>query len=293
MNWDAITQHIEDATGRPFQISSVHPVGGGDINAAYRIQSQQTAYFVKLNRPDREAMFGAEFAGLKAMAATGTVRVPCPITFGCSTESAFIVLEFLELEHKSVKADELLGQQLAAMHLQTQAFFGWHRDNTIGSTLQPNGRCPDWVTFWQERRLGFQLRLAVENGYLGHLQKKGEQLNTSLPAFFETYHPTPALLHGDLWGGNASADDLGQPVMYDPACYFGDREADLAMTELFGGFSACFYAAYHETFPLDAGYAQRKILYNLYHILNHLNLFGPGYLRQAESMMDQLLAELK
>jgi protein-ribulosamine 3-kinase len=293
MNWDPITQHLEAAIGQPFKISRVQPVGGGDINAAYRLQAEEMSFFVKLNRPEREAMFAAEFAGLAAMAATRTVRVPAPVTFGKTKESAFIVLEYLDLSHKSKHADERLGQQLAILHLQRQASFGWHLDNTIGSTPQLNGQYDDWITFWRERRLGFQLRLAAENGYSGSLQRKGEQLTASLPFFFDNYQPKPSLLHGDLWGGNASADSLGQPVLYDPACYFGDHEADLAMTELFGGFSAGFYAAYRETFPVDAGYAQRKILYNLYHILNHLNLFGAGYLRQAESMMSQLLAELK
>jgi len=293
MNWEPITQHLEAAIGQSFKISRVQSVGGGDISAAYRLQGEETSYFVKLNRPEREAMFAAEFAGLEAMAATQSVRVPSPVTYGKTQESAFIVLEYLELNHKSKQADERLGQQLASLHLQRQAYFGWHLDNTIGSTPQLNGQYSDWITFWRERRLGFQLRLAAENGYSGSLQKKGEQLSASLSVFFDTYQPKPSLLHGDLWGGNASADKLGQPVLYDPACYFGDHEADLAMTELFGGFSAGFYAAYRETFPLDAGYAQRKILYNLYHILNHLNLFGAGYLSQAESMMSQLLAELK
>lgn len=293
MNWDPITQHLEAAIGQPFRIRRVLSVIGGDINAAYRLQGEETSYFVKLNRPEREAMFAAEFAGLAVMAATRTVRVPAPVTYGKTKESAFIVLEYLDLNHKSKQADERLGLQLATLHLQRQAYYGWHLDNTIGSTPQLNGQYSDWITFWRERRLGFQLRLAAENGYSGSLQQKGEKLSASLPVFFESYQPKPSLLHGDLWGGNASADNLGQPVLYDPACYFGDHEADLAMTELFGGFSAGFYAAYRETFPVDAGYAQRKILYNLYHILNHLNLFGAGYLSQAESMMSQLLAELK
>ncbi|MGZ8947750.1 MAG: fructosamine kinase family protein, partial [Methylococcaceae bacterium] len=171
-------------------------------------------------------------------------------------------------------------------------YFGWHRDNTIGSTLQINNQSNDWLTFWREQRLGFQLKLAGNNGYGGSLQANGECLCSDMAILFNDYMPQPSLLHGDLWAGNAAVDKLGSPVIFDPACYYGDREADLAMTELFGGFSRDFYAAYQAVWPLDDGYDVRKTLYNLYHILNHLHLFGGGYLRQAESMMAMLLSEI-
>jgi fructosamine-3-kinase len=179
------------------------------------------------------------------------------------------------------------------MHRQAQPYFGWRRDNTIGSTLQLNSSSDDWLTFWREQRLGFQLKLAANNGYGGSLQAKGERLCSDMAVFFEHYSPHPSLLHGDLWAGNAAVDKQGRPVVFDPACYYGDREADLAMTELFGGFSPDFYSAYQAEWPLDHGYSLRKTFYNLYHSLNHLNLFGGGYLRQAESMMAQLLAEIR
>lgn len=188
---------------------------------------------------------------------------------------------------------EVLGHQLAALHRQPRPYFGWHRDNAIGSTPQLNGRHDDWIEFWRERRLGFQLDLAGRNGHCGSLQRQGEQLRARLAGLFEGYRPTPALLHGDLWSGNAASIADGQPVIFDPAVYYGDREADLAMTELFGGFPERFYAAYREALPLEAGYASRRTLYNLYHALNHLNLFGSGYRAQAEGMIAQLLAELR
>lgn len=291
MNWQNIIQHIESATGRPFTLVNVQSLAGGDINAAYRLQAEHRSFFVKLNRPERLPMFAAEATGLQALAQTRTIRVPELIACGNTPEHAFLVLEYIALNRLNTRSEQLLGQQLAQLHRQKQAYFGWHRDNTIGSTAQVNGHYHDWLTFWQEQRLGYQLALAAERGYDGRLQALGEQLGRNLKPLFSGYRPQPALVHGDLWGGNAAADDQGNPVIYDPACYFGDRETDIAMTELFGGFSPAFYQAYQAAYPLDPGYGRRKALYNLYHILNHLNLFGQGYLHQAENMLSKLLAD--
>ncbi|MDO8262983.1 MAG: fructosamine kinase family protein [Gallionella sp.] len=172
----------------------------------------------------------------------------------------------------------------------TASRFGFPHDNFIGTTPQPNGWKDDWVDFWREHRLCFQLHLAAQNGYGGQLQALGGKLLDMLPAFFAGYTPQPSLLHGDLWSGNHAFLADSTPVIFDPAPYYGDRECDLAMTELFGGYPTDFYAAYRAAYPLDAGYAVRKDLYNLYHILNHANLFGGGYVRQAEQMMQRLLA---
>jgi fructosamine-3-kinase len=288
-----IAQQIQSSTGEPFELLSTQSLSGGDINSAYRFQGRQRSYFVKLNHPHLLPMFTAELAGLQALAATKTLRVPLPITCGASSEHAFIVLEIIEWGANSPTASRLLGQQLARLHQQPQTYFGWQLDNTIGTTPQPNPHHTDWLVFWREQRLGHQLRLAKSNGYGGRLQSLGEQLCDQLGAFFTDYKPIPSLLHGDLWGGNTAVDQHGQPVIFDPACYYGDRETDLAMTELFGGFDRHFYAAYQATWPLDQGFTTRKILYNLYHILNHLNLFGGGYARQAETMLEKLLAEIR
>jgi len=164
-------------------------------------------------------------------------------------------------------------------------------NNHIGATPQSNDWQYSWSDFWREQRLGYQLDLAASNGYGGKLQTLGKQLLMRFPSLID-HAPVPSLIHGDLWGGNMSFDSNAQPVIYDPATYYGDREAEIAMTELFGGFSADFYAAYQDAWPLDQGYAARKTLYNLYHILNHLNLFGGGYLGQAQGMMERLLAEV-
>ncbi|MGH8771624.1 MAG: fructosamine kinase family protein [Burkholderiales bacterium] len=283
--WNLISRSISDAIGQKYSATTITPVGGGCINSASRIEGNGLTFFVKLNDAAKFPMFEAEATALEEIARTHTVRVPQPICCGVEASQAFLVLEHIELGARGDWA--LLGAQLAQLHKTTSEQFGWARDNTIGSTPQINTQCDDWIEFWRERRLGFQLSLAAKNGY--GLQKKGERLMASLDFFFRDCQPQPSLLHGDLWGGNAAFDQDGNPVIFDPAVYFGDREADLAMTELFGGFGRAFYSAYDEAFPLDNGYKVRKTLYNLYHVLNHLNLFGGSYLRQAETMIDGLL----
>jgi protein-ribulosamine 3-kinase len=202
---------------------------------------------------------------------------------------AWLVLEYLPLGSRGSGAD--LGRRLAAMHRHTAPSYGWTRDNTIGSTPQDNTRMDDWIGFFRERRLRPQYDLAARHGAPCRVMDKGERLMAGLAGLFGGHRPAASLLHGDLWGGNHGYS-AGEPVIFDPAVYYGDREADLAMTELFGGYPADFYAAYREAWPLDPGYALRKTLYNLYHVLNHYNLFGGGYLGQAEHMTERLLAEL-
>lgn len=291
--WLQVERQIGAATGLPFTARTRQALGGGCINQAWRVDAGQQRYFVKVNQAVELPMFEAEAAGLAEIAATCTVRVPQPLCWGIAAGRAYVVLEYLPLGGNGARAMETLGRQLALLHQQPQPCFGWHRDNTIGSTPQHNDRSDDWIAFWGAQRLGFQLERAVCNGCGSALQRQGEQLLARLEGLFEGYRPLPALLHGDLWSGNAGCTVTGEPVIFDPAVYYGDREADLAMTELFGGFSAAFYAAYREIAPLEAGYPQRRTLYNLYHILNHFNLFGGGYRAQAERMTAQLLAELR
>jgi protein-ribulosamine 3-kinase len=286
----AVAQRIADTTGAPFALRAQHSVGGGCINNAVVLQDGNRRYFVKFNEAARLAMFTAEAEGLKEMAQTLTVRTPQPVCWGIADGFAYLVLEYLDLRNADSRCQERLGQQLAGMHHVTGDQFGWRLDNTIGSTPQINSRSSDWLQFWRDHRLGYQLELAARNGR--HLASQGERLMADLGGFFVDYLPVPSLLHGDLWGGNVGAAEQ-QPVIFDPAVYYGDREADLAMTELFGGFSSRFYQAYRDAWPLDAGYSVRKTLYNLYHVLNHFNLFGGGYGAQAEHMIDSLLSELR
>lgn len=293
MDWQIISEQIAQTTGQTFQVVSAQRLAGGDINAAFCVNGEHGRYFVKSNRAALATMFAAEFAGLQALAATGAVRVPTPVLHGVAGDQAYLVLEYVELAGFNKAGERLFGRQLAELHRLPQPWFGWHRDNTIGSTPQPNPQHAEWPDFWRSQRLGYQLKLAAQHGYGDRLQILGERLCADMDALFVAYRPQPALLHGDLWSGNAAVDGSGLPVMFDPACYYGDRETDVAMTALFGGFSQDFYAAYQDVYPLDSGYATRKTFYNLYHILNHLNLFGGGYARQAESMMSALLAELR
>jgi fructosamine-3-kinase len=164
--------------------------------------------------------------------------------------------------------------------------FGWDINNTIGSTVQINNWTANWAEFWAKHRIGYQLKLARRRG--GHFPQ-GERLLEVIPELLAGHEPQPSLVHGDLWGGNAGVTSAGEPVIFDPAAYFGDREVDIAMTELFGGFSAQFYRGYNQVWPLEGGYDQRKTLYNLYHILNHFNLFGGSYESQANQMINRIL----
>lgn len=289
--WETVSSAISKATGTEFHAEQQQSVGGGCINSAYRISEGVRSYFVKLNTVDGLEMFEAEADGLHALRAPAALKVPEPVATGLAAGQAFIAMEDVSLGGSGSGAR--FGQELAALHRTTQSRFGWFRDNTIGSTPQYNDEADDWIAFWREQRLGAQLSMAAGKGHGGQLQKLGEELMSAFPALFTDYTPQPSLLHGDLWSGNYAYTSDGEPVIFDPAVYFGDREADIAMTELFGGFGGDFYAAYDEAWPLDPGYSVRKSLYNLYHILNHLNLFGGGYGEQAVGIMRRLLSELR
>ncbi len=290
--WQSLEQAVSDATGQLFTIDHKTGLSGGSINSAYRIAGGGHNYFVKLNQAYKLDMFEAEADGLHELAAAKAIRMPAPVCFGEAEGKSWLVTEYIELGRGAGDSAQYLGQQLAALHRHTSERFGWFRDNTIGSTAQENSWSDSWIDFYRDYRLLYQLRLAAKNGFTGSLQLKGERLLADLDIFFSSYSPVPSLLHGDLWGGNYAFDKTGQPVIFDPAVYYGDREADIAMTELFGGFSSEFYRAYQEVCPMDEGYKVRKTLYNLYHILNHTNLFGGTYASQAESMIDRLLAEI-
>lgn len=293
--WTQITDHISNITGKSFFVNNSRSVSGGCINQGYAISSDTDTYFVKLNSASQvgrslslvEVMFEAEAKALEQMLATATIRVPKVICWGTAENSAYLVLEWLELGKGDSQSWLELGRKLAAMHLHTSdRGMGWEQNNTIGSTPQINTWTTDWAEFYSKYRLGYQFQLAKKRG--GHFPQH-KQLLAAIPQLL-THQPQPSLVHGDLWGGNAACTVSGEPVIFDPAVYFGDREVDIAMTELFGGFPAAFYRGYNEVFPLDSGYEKRKTLYNLYHILNHFNLFGGSYESQANRMITQILA---
>lgn len=303
--WDKISAHISEVTGDKFAIDNRRSVSGGCINQGYAISSSSRAYFAKINQASQVAMFEAEALGLQQMRETQTIRVPEPICWGTEGNWAYIVLEWLDLGSRGGdSAWEEMGRKLAQMHKYTppsppllrgrekanstllRGCFGWDRNNTIGSTVQINNWTATWTQFWAEHRIGSQLKLAKSRG--GHFSQ-GERLLEEIPELLAGYEPEPSLVHGDLWGGNAGVTSAGEPVIFDPATYWGDREVDLAMTELFGGFPAQFYRGYNQVWQLDSGYEKRKTLYNLYHILNHFNLFGGSYESQANQMINRIL----
>ncbi len=289
IDWNQINSQIGKHTGKPFQPIQTRSIGGGCINSCFFLSDGNKKYFVKTNASTLSGMFEVEAAGLKLIADTESVRTPRPICLGIAQPHAYLVLEYIAMGGPSNNA--LAGELLAALHGNLKKQFGWDRDNNIGSTRQPNHWSHEWIDFWRSQRLGFQLQQAAKQGYIGRLQQRGDKLLDLFPELID-HNPEPSLIHGDLWSGNLGYQLNGDPVIYDPAVYFADREAEIAMTELFGGFGSSFYRAYNNAWMLDRGYATRKNLYNLYHILNHLNLFGGGYADQALSMIDSLLAEL-
>ena len=293
----AVVQAIEEAIGESFELTGTSPVTGGCIHTALRVEGETAAgkksFFAKLNEAGKGAMFAAEKDGLEAIGKAGAIRAPRVVAQGADDEQSWLVLEWLELAPLEGRGAGALGEALAAQHRIAQEKFGWARDNFIGSTPQVNGWSTDWLSFYRDRRIHTQLRFAAHNRLPSRMIDRGERLLADIAVFFGTYSPARSLLHGDLWGGNAAALADGTPAVFDPAVYVGDREADLAMTELFGGFPKEFKAAYVTAWALDAGYGTRRDLYNLYHLLNHANLFGGGYVRQAEQTIEKLLSEIR
>ena len=267
-------------------------VEGGCINDCFRYATAKGSVFVKVAEASRLEMFEAEAEGLRELSAAQAVRVPIVLGVGSVSGQALLALEWLDLRPTARRSDAKFGAQLAQLHRVKKPLYGWKRNNFIGSTPQANLWSRDWVHFWRTHRFDVQLDIAVARGADARLVERAALLSALMDGFFTSYIPEASLLHGDLWSGNYAADERSNPVIFDPAAYFGDRECDLAMTRLFGGFSADFYAAYRHEWPLDEGWPARVDLYNLYHVLNHYNLFGGGYLSQAAAMIDKLLAEL-
>ena len=294
-DWSKIEQKISESLGKDFYLEKQVEIGGGDINQAYQIdgilnKSEAVSFFIKFNQKNRLDMFEAEAAGLQEIEKAQAIAVPHVISCGVDGAQSYLILEKVSFTAGNTDSAKQLGQQLATMHKYTSSNYGWFQDNTIGSTCQKNSQTDNWINFWREQRLSYQLKLAKQKGAGASLIQKGESLSKKLDALFIGYEPEASLVHGDLWSGNYGYLESGAPIIYDPAVYYGDRETDIAMTELFGGFSADFYSSYNQAWQLDSGYQQRKTLYNLYHVLNHYNLFGGGYAMQAENMLNKLLA---
>ena len=287
-DWQATYAALADVGIKALRTGEPQSVTGGDISDAWRLPTESGPVFLKTGPAASAAMFAAEADGLDEIAAAETIRTPRALGAGTAGPIAWLALEWLDVQSTNSEIDERLGRRLAAMHRRTASAHGWHRDNTIGSTPQLNTQATEWWRFWHDARLLPQLELAARYGYTGRIQDLGRQLLDSLPHFFRGHEPQASLLHGDLWSGNRGSVG-GEPVIFDPAVYYGDRETDLAMTRLFGGFSERFYSAYTDSWPLPSGHERRLPMYQLYHLLNHLNLFGSGYLSRCEAIIEALL----
>lgn len=283
--WQALAEHINSELECGFQIEHKTQLDGGSINLAWHISGNGQHYFVKLNQREQLEQFETEALSLQTLQQAHCIRVPQVVCTGQTVDKAFLVLEYLPMQGESVNGWRNLAQQLALLHKQhDQAMYGFDWDNMLGSTVQPNKWQSNWSSFFSEQRLGWQLQLLLEQGFgFGKIDYLVEQCRQRL----QHYQPAPSLLHGDLWRGNIGfCSDA--PAVFDPACYFGDREADIAYSTLFGRFPDAFYQSYNELYPLDQAFNERKDVYNLYHVLNHAYIFRGAYLVQAQEMIKQL-----
>jgi len=256
-------------------------VGGGDIAEATLIHAGAQTVFVKTLGLEQAGLLAAEADGLAALAAAEVMRVPCVLGRGETDSLAWLALEALDLRARSSTADARLGRQLAELHRCVDQAYGWPRDNFIGRTPQPNAGSSDWSGFFRDHRLGYQLELLVRNHPDAIASAGVDRVLHRWERTLAGHQPAPSLLHGDLWSGNAAAIAEDEPVIFDPAVHYGDRECDLAMSALFGGFSEAFYRAYESAWPLPAGWQERRPWYQLYHLLNHAKLFGGGYVARV------------
>ncbi len=281
----ALVAAVEAATGTPARTAET--VAGGDVNRALRVDlADGRRLFVKYRRDAPAGMYRAEADGLRWLAEAGALRTPEVVAVGDAGPPRFLALEWIDRGRAGGGHDEALGRGLAALHGAGARSFGLAADNFIGSLPQPNAPLESWPDFYGARRIEPLARRAVDAGALPRrVMARVERLRARLPDLCGP-REDPARLHGDLWGGNALADASGGPVLVDPAVYGGHREIDLAMMRLFGGFSAAVFAAYSEAHPLAAGHEDRVELYQLYPVLVHVCLFGGGYARSAERILE-------
>ena len=286
--WQAISKQLSETLMFAFQISEKSKVHGGDINECYMISDGEQRYFVKTNQRSALPKFEAEAECIHILRESRSVAVPELVLTGVTKDSAFIVLNYLPTKPlDDSKNSYLFGQQLAKLHQWgEQQEYGFDQDNYIGATIQPNKWDRKWSRFFAEQRIGWQLQLMQEKGI--NLVNVND-FTGLIQNILANHNPKPSLLHGDLWHGNVASSVFG-PICYDPASYWGDRECDIAMTELFEGFQPEFYQGYESVLPLDINYSERKDIYNLYHLLNHYNQFGGHYLEQSEKMIKKILS---
>ena len=280
--------------GNDIKIIRTARVAGGDINQAYRLTlTDGTCVFMKSNTKENASFFTTEAAGLNAIAHTKTIGTPRILGSGLDDDSgcSFLLLEFITAKNRISNYWETFAQELAAMHqaettdFVTEGIYGFSHDNYIGAKNQTNTVQNSWISFFRDCRLKPQFKSAADYFDKTDLKNIDRLLERIDDILVEPEHPS--LLHGDLWSGNVITGNDGKAWLIDPAVYVGHAEADIAMTELFGGFPPAFYAAYKKAAPLQPGYDRRRDLYNLYHLLNHLNLFGRSYLSSVKRVVEK------
>ncbi|MEH6308486.1 fructosamine kinase family protein [Olivibacter sp. CPCC 100613] len=282
-----IEEVIRKLLGTSFQIRNMLPVSGGDIHKNYQIQGTNQSFFIKINDADAlPNIFVLEREGLKLLKRIGGAVVPELLVAGQFNKEAFLLMPWIERGENNKEAQASLGRMLAFVHKNTQDYYGLEYDNYIGSTPQHNTPNASWADFFIEERLKKQLERSQSIGLVDDtLLNQFEQLFERLPSLFPV--EPPALLHGDLWKGNYMINQAGVPFLIDPAVYYGHREMDLALTQLFGGFDQLFYDAYQEIFPLEKEWMRRTDLWNLYILLFHANVFGGSYMKQVRQIVDK------
>jgi fructosamine-3-kinase len=283
--WHFISEQISQCIQQDFICDDIREVKAGDSHKAFKISDGKQRFFVKTNEKIHIANFEAEAEGLEHLNNTNLFKIPKVVCMGVVSDHSFLVLEHLALTDSNDQSWIKFGQTLANLHKKhTQQMYGWQEDNFIGLTPQANQWKKKWSCFFAEQRIGFMLQLLAEKG---HVLVNIDNVVESIKRLLIGHNPTPSLLHGDLWQGNTGFHK-NQPVLYDPAFYFGDRETDLAMTELFGRFPEAFYNGYDDIWPLETGYHYRKPIYQLYHVLNHALLFGGQYIDSAKITLRNL-----
>lgn len=288
---------ITSIFGNNIRIVHASPVAGGDINKACRLElTDGTCVFMKTNRKNNLSFFTAEAGGLEVIASTGEIKTPGLLCYGTDEERggfSFLLMEWIQGERRMLHYWETFAHQLAAMHqapaqkFVTGGRYGFDQNNYIGARPQTNTVYDGWVSFFRDCRLEPQIRSAEHCFGTRDLKRIGWLLDHLGDLLMEPENPS--LLHGDLWSGNVITGNDGKAWLIDPAVYVGHAEADIAMTELFGGFPRKFYSAYQETGLLQPDYQGRRDLYNLYHLLNHLNLFGRSYLSSVQRILDKYI----
>ena len=286
--WKSVSQVLADQFGAYYHIKEKNKVHTGEMHEAWLIDDGIQPVFIKVNEKSYRSMFRAEADQLELLAKTNTVKVPQVYGVGCSQSHSFLLLEALRIEPVTPETMAEFGVQLAQLHSQRgPEQYGLDFDTWLGSQYQPNEWRTNWATFFAEYRIGWQLQICKEKGLdFGNI----EDITHIVAAKLVKHKPQPALLHGNLWIENCAKVNTGITI-YDPACYWGDRECDLAFSELFEPFPQEFYQNYHHTYPIDEGYVERKPIYQLYHLLNFSHRFKGHYVELAKAVIHKILTD--